>query len=158
MSELFECRDLRCPYHLAQGYLTESLKKLAATGRPTVITLSVPPAAGVALKKDVAVTFAPGTDPMHFDQPWRVHWTPEGGGPYPDFDGELTVRAAEDYTTATLELRGTYKPPGGVAGQAFDWIAGSHLASATAQQLLAELAGEMEQRYRQAEAEKHTSV
>ena len=83
---------------------------------------------------------------------------PAGRRAYPDFDGELTVRAADDYTTAILELRGQYRPPGGPAGAAFDLVAGSRIAAATAQQLLKEVGQELETRYRRDEEEKHTSV
>jgi hypothetical protein len=157
MAELNETRDLQCPYHLAQGYLFQSLSGRAASGEATTLTLSVP-LPGVALRKDVAVTFGKGTDPMHFDQPWSVRWTPVGGGPYPDFDGELTVRAGEDYTAAVLELKGTYRPPGGVAGAAFDAVAGGRIAAATAQHLLEDVGNEMEARYRREEAEKRSRV
>ena len=40
----------------------------------------------------VAVTSA--EDPTHFDQPWQLHWEPESG-PYPTFDGTLTIHADE---------------------------------------------------------------
>jgi hypothetical protein len=157
MSELNESRDVQCPYHLAQRYLAESLKGRAEARTASVTTLSMK-LSGLTLQKNVIVTFGAGTDPMHFDQPWQVHWTPEGGGLYPDFDGELTVRSGEDYTSAILELRGHYEPPGGLAGAAFDMVAGSQIAKATAAHLLAEIAGEMEQRYRRDEDAKHTRV
>ena len=61
------------------------------------------------LVKNVTVSFGAATDPMHFDQPWRIHWKPQAG-PYPEFDGELTVRADETYKSALLELAGSYRP------------------------------------------------
>ena len=95
---------------------------------------------------------------MHLDEPWKVHWTPKDGGPYPDFDGELTVRADEEYDTCVLELRGNYRPPGGVAGKAFDAIVGSRIASATAHELLNSIAREVQQRYERQEAAKRSST
>jgi hypothetical protein len=83
---------------------------------------------------------------MHFDEPWHIHWKPQAG-PYPEFDGELTVRADETYESARLELTGSYRPPGGALGAAFDWAAGSRIASATAGALLARLGDEMKSRY-----------
>lgn len=101
------------------------------------------------------VTFGAATDPMHFDQPWRIHWKPDGG-PYPEFDGELTVRADETYATSQLELKGSYEPPGGTLGAAFDWALGSRIASRTAQALLLRIGGEMESHYQRDEAAKAT--
>ncbi|MHB8433987.1 MAG: hypothetical protein ACYDCA_10395 [Candidatus Tyrphobacter sp.] len=84
---------------------------------------------------------------MHFDQPWKIHWEPAGGGPYPEFDGELTVRADEDYPTSILELIGTYKPPMGLVGVVFDAIAGARIAEATAHELLKNIGQVMEAQY-----------
>jgi hypothetical protein len=156
MSDLHEKAFVKCPYHLAQGYLEEDMRERAALPASRTITLRVPLGGG-DLAKDVSVTVGPGVDPMHFDQPWKIHWTPKGGGPYPDFDGELTVRADENYTSAFLELRGTYRPPGGPLGAAFDHVAGAHIATATAKALLAELARNMEARYHRDEQAKQTS-
>jgi hypothetical protein len=105
------------------------------------------------LSKAVTVTFGAAVDPMHFDQPWRIHWTPESGL-YPQFEGELTVRADETYETSRLELRGSYSPPGGIAGAAFDWVVGARIASATARALLAHIGDEMETRYQHDEKAK----
>ena len=87
----------------------------AEAGRPGTMTLHLP-LAGADVSKNVVVMMTPGSDPMHMEQPWHVRWSPEGGGPYPDFDGELTVRADEDWNSSLLELRGVYIPPGGAFG------------------------------------------
>jgi hypothetical protein len=109
------------------------------------------------LSKGVTVTFGSAVDPMHFDQPWRIHWKPQGG-PYPEFEGELTVRADETYETSRLELRGSYRPPGGIIGAAFDFVAGGRIASATAQALLRRLGNEMVKRYQHDEQAKRDST
>lgn len=141
----------RCPYSSARNFLESDM--LAEPGRPRLLRLEVP-LAGVRVAKNVAVTIAPGTDPMHLDQPWQVRWSPEGGGPYPDFDGELTVRADEDWNSSLLELRGTYAPPGGALGTLFDRALGNRIASATAQSLLRNVADSLESRYRAQEESK----
>ena len=76
------------------------------------LTISVP---GLELVKDVLVTFGPSVDPMHFDQPWHIHWKPQAG-PYPEFDGELTVRADETYESALPRVDGLVSPAGRCAG------------------------------------------
>jgi hypothetical protein len=156
MTHLSERRVVHCPYHLAQRYLADEAGGLAASGKESQITLTVS-VPGLELVKDVLVTFAAAADPMHFDQPWRIHWKPKAG-PYPEFDGELTVRADETYKSSLLELAGSYRPPAGALGSAFDWAAGSRIASASARALLASVAGEMEARYQTDERSKQSST
>jgi hypothetical protein len=153
MAQLSESVFVNCPYRRAREYLAAGVGQRIGSGGGLTLRL---PIAGIELKKDVIVTFSAGVDPMHMDQPWRVHWTPEGGGPYPDFDGELTVRADDDYTTSILELTGEYSPPGGALGQAFDFVVGSRVATATAQALLGTVRDDFVSRYQAEEAEKKT--
>jgi len=145
MAELLERRIVACPYHLAQRYLADSVGPAAASGQPgaLALTLAVP---GGELVKEVMVTYAVAVDPMAFDRPWHIHWAPKAG-PYPQFEGELTVRADETYASSQLELRGTYQPPGGALGAAFDLAVGGKIAAATAAALLERIGGEMEARY-----------
>lgn len=152
MSELSETRVVNCPYNLAQRYLAASVGPQATSGAASKLTLTAP-LLGIDLAKDVVVTFGPAVDPMHFDQPWRVHWTAQDAR-YPDFEGELTVRADETYETSLLELRGKYRPPGGVLGAAFDRVAGGRIASATARALIKRVGDEMEGYYRSDEQAK----
>lgn len=158
MSTLFHRRYLACPYDRARRELEETLQELATTGRPVMQRLRVPlPSAdggGPSLEKDAIVTYGVGQDPLHFDQPWTVRWTPADGGPFPEFDGTLTVRADEDYTTCALELRGTYEPPLGIPGAMFDSVLGSRIASATAREFLKEIGTRIEDRYHREEAAK----
>ena len=156
MSELLERRVVGCPYTLAQRYLAESVAAQAASGEPSRLdlTLTVP---GGELVKQVIVTYGAAVDPMAFDQPWRIHWTPEAG-PYPQFEGLLTVRADETYQAAQLELEGSYLPPGGALGAAFDWAVGGRIASATAQALLERIGAEMESHYARDERAKERSA
>jgi hypothetical protein len=85
MSELLETHIVRCPYHLAQLYLAHDVSERAESGEQGVLTLTAP-GPGMELSKAVTVTFGSAIDPMHFDQPWRIHWKPQSG-PYPEFEG-----------------------------------------------------------------------
>lgn len=158
MTHLNESEFLDCPYHRARHYLAETLQSASETGAAQTLRLRVPIAGGSSggPEKDVLVTYGRGADPMHFDEPWSVRWEPLGGGPYPTFTGEITVRADERYETCILELRGSYEPPLGAAGKAFDAIIGSHAAAATARALLQDIGGRMVSRYRSEESEKAT--
>lgn len=144
MSKLSETIVVACPYHLAKQYLADVLR--TSREKPDAMTVGIP-FGGLDVSKQVEFTTSEGADPMHFDQPWKLHWSPAGGGPYPDFDGELTVRADEDYTSCLLELQGAYRPPGGLAGEAFDTVAGRKIASATARALLEKVGAELVERY-----------
>ena len=67
-----------------------------------------------------------------------VSWAPKDGGPYPAFTGILSV--AEDAAGwSRIEIDGTYSPPFGIAGAAFDAAIGHRIAQGTATELLGEL-------------------
>jgi hypothetical protein len=142
-----------CPYHFARTCLEEILRPLAASGQERVILLSVP-VGDRSVAKEVNTEFSVAVDPRHFDEPWAVHWEPKGGGPYPTFDGTLTVRADETYDKSWLELEGQYKPPLGVAGAVFDAVIGKRIAELTAKGLLERIGSSLVARYQAQEAEK----
>jgi hypothetical protein len=79
---------------------------------------------------------------------YTVHWEAEDGGPYPSFDGELTVDADENFNGFWIVLTGAYIPPGGTAGQLFDLAVGNRIAKNTARGLLREIRVEIEAHYR----------
>lgn len=155
MSTLQERLVVACPYVRAREYLSDTLSEPANQHREERLPLTAQvehlPA---QFEKNVVVRYSAGRDPMHFDEPWHVSWSPEGGGPYPDFSGELTVRADEGYGSSVLELTGTYTPPLGAAGKVFDAAVGRKIASVTAQNLLASIAAQMVERYEREEAAK----
>ena len=158
MTTLLQRYYLHCPYGRARIHLDTVLRDLATTGEQQVIRLRVPidlnGSSSTGLQKDVIVQYGKGTDPLHFDQPWTVRWTPHEGGPYPDFDGTLTVRADEDFNSCILELQGNYEPPLGFVGAAFDAVLGSRIASATAREFLRRIGRDIETSYRNEEHEK----
>jgi len=67
-----------------------------------------------------------------------VSWTPKDGGPYPAFNGTLSV-AQDAVGWSRIEIDGTYRPPFGIAGAAFDAVLGHRIAQDTAAELLAEI-------------------
>ena len=155
MTNIDETRYVRCPYAQARDYLHESLQPASQSKLPQTVRLTATvPATGIELAKQVRVEYAPATDAMHFDEPWSVRWTPDGGV-YPSFEGQLTVRADESYVCCTLELEGKYAPPGGAVGRAFDAALGKKIAQETAQNLLSAIGFEFEARYNNEEAAKH---
>lgn len=143
VTHIYERLFLKCPYVRAREYLREALEASAA-----VKAVETVPTA----EKNMLVRYERGRDRLHFDEPWNVYWTPEDGGPYPDFSGEISVRVDESYCGAVLEITGDYAPPFGAVGRAFDMMIGSKIASGTAQMLLRHIAEQMEERYRSEEA------
>ena len=156
MSEIHEHRFLNCPYNRAREILADAVADAVDTGTGRTIRLTLPVPGG-EVTKDVVVEVKRGTDPTHFDQPWMLHWDPVGGI-YPSFDGTLTVQAEDTYRTSRLALDGSYTPPGGAPGAAFDAVVGSRIAAATAQELLRRIGDALEQRYRTEEAAKTASA
>jgi hypothetical protein len=73
-----------------------------------------------------------------------VTWAPERSGPYPTFTGDLAIESADDYNSFYLVLNGTYEPPLGAVGAAFDAVVGHRIAENTARNLLAVIADSIE--------------
>ena len=144
MSALHQQRSLRVPYRAAREALHAKLAPLAASARSARIELRAP-LVTMKATHDVEAIFELAEDPLRFDEVWRVCWHPYGGGPYPDFEGVLAVRSC-DGGGCTLELDGQYEPPLGQFGRVFDAVLGARIASATARELLADLAEEIEER------------
>lgn len=154
MTTIEERHFARCPYVRARAYLHESLQPASQSKLPQTLRLTATvPSMGLEFAKAVSIEYAHSADPMAFDEPWRVRWTPQGGV-YPSFDGELAVRADESYRNCILELRGTYVPPAGAVGRVFDAAIGKKIAEDTARNLLAEIAEVFEARYHAEEAAK----
>ncbi len=152
MSKLHESLVVECPYDFARHDLAARVASAAACGEDLPLSLTAP-LPGIELSKTVAVTYSTARDPKRSDQPWHIHWKADSGA-YPQFDGELTVRAGETASKARLELHGSYSPPGGALGKAFDVAAGSRIASETAKVFLRRLGDDIEAHYRQHEEAK----
>lgn len=90
------------------------------------------------------VSLQPAHRPEDMTPRYRVHWEAEGGGPFPVYDGELTIGADNDYNAFWLVLGGAYAPPGGAAGQLFDAVFGHRIAVSSARGLLTDMRAEIE--------------
>jgi hypothetical protein len=97
------------------------------------------PVADLALRREVIATLIPravgaSTSETHIAR-YDLGWEADKGGPYPAFAGTLTVAPGGD-ERSTLELAGSYQPPAGIIGQAFDAAMGRRIATATLRALL----------------------
>ena len=63
-------------------------------------------------------------------------WGPCEGGPYLTFKGEIEVAAGAGRDASIIVLSGSYIPPLGIAGQAFEFIVGRRIAMAIAKDVL----------------------
>jgi hypothetical protein len=120
-----------------------------ATGHDAQVTLH----AG-EIARDARVTLEPAHRPGDMTPRYSVHWRDAADGPYPHFEGTLTVAGDEDYSAFWLSLEGQYTPPGGIGGQIFDAVVGKRIAESTAGSLLAEIRDEIETQFNAEEARK----
>jgi hypothetical protein len=133
---------LHCPRPKVLAYLSEGLS-VAAPGTPRRLELrSHIPSTPIEFAKCVLIECELQDGPS-----WIVRWTPEPGGIYPVFDGRLSVGEDLEDRRTVLHLHGTYQPPLGTAGAAFDKALGHRLSYETATEFLMDLAAEMRARY-----------
>lgn len=137
MTTVFEVLRLASDYASARAALRAHVERAMAL-QPYRMPLHLE-VGRAALHKVVLVTFSRDANGTHFDEVWAIRWTPEHGGPFPDFRGYLSVQYASD-GRAQLEIRGEYAPPLGALGRGFDLIAGQRIASLTCRNVLADFA------------------
>ncbi len=109
---------------------------------------------GVRLERTAIATIVPIHRPGQIMPHYGVTWAPERNGPYPTLHGDLAIENADDYNAFYLVLTGTYEPPLGVVGAAFDAAIGHRIAAATARNLLATIADSIEADFTAAETSK----
>jgi hypothetical protein len=155
MASILEHRNVNVPLVRAAGYLRRYVREIFATHKG-LLTLSVASptrrnGSRVELQEDVIVDFAKMVHLKLLTGETAVVWRPvHGGGMIPSFTGRLSFAAAESAESCQLSLDGTYTPPLGVVGAAFDVVFGHAIARATAQRLLKSIAQDVEIMHRDA--------
>ncbi|MFY9778999.1 MAG: hypothetical protein WAJ85_00640 [Candidatus Baltobacteraceae bacterium] len=158
MSTLSERTRVEVPAAQSQARLAEYFHTLAGRRNGTVrLSLSLPVTfpglvIPLSLQRTVVATLTPFRLPGDVAPRREVHWAPLRPGPFPSFRGELTVEAAEDGRAFWLELEGTYEPPIGLIGEAFDAVVGHNIARVTALNLLGRIKASLEDAARADEA------
>ena len=143
MTAIAERELVRAPLASANAFVQEYVAAhRAPKGNGARIILQAGEVAQAAL-----ITVDPAHRPEDMTPRYKVRWEAEAGGPYPVFDGELTIGSDVDYNAFWLVLDGDYAPPGGIAGQVFDAVIGRRIATACARGLLAEMRGDIEARF-----------
>lgn len=100
---------------------------------------------GLTLEKRVLVhlRFDAGSGTDHA---LTIEWKPLGRGPLPSFRGTLAATPRTE-ATCSLAVAGSYTPPGGIAGMAFDRVIGGRIANATIDALLQQFKDSIEADY-----------
>lgn len=93
----------------------------------------------LAVEREVNFQIEKRRDAENINEEIGIAWAPAGGGPYPSFSGRLIVWSEDDPKQSFIELDGTYEPPLGVAGEAFDETVGHLIAQRTAHEFLLSL-------------------
>ena len=142
MSHVAENVVVDCPASEATTYVIGFLEELGARDDEGAVLAPSVPVGDAKIDREVVAKLTsskvtPGLTVMGFS------WRPKGGGPYPTFEGNLTLTELTALTSQ-LTLSGEYGPPGGLAGAAFDAILGHRLASASLRALLATLKSAIE--------------
>jgi hypothetical protein len=162
MSTLSERVLVAVPAAQSQARLAEYLHALDGRRNGTVrISLSLPVtfpglAIPLSLQRTVVATLSPFRLPGEIAPRREVRWAPLRPGPFPAFRGELTVEPAEEGRAFWLVLDGTYEPPIGLIGEAFDAIVGRNIARATALDLLGRMKASLEKTARGDKADAET--
>lgn len=108
---------------------------IVATLHLDLSTLGIPGAP--AIGHDVHMQFAPELDKT--GPHYRIAWHPVPSGPYPSFHGTMRLVPKRDTRMTTLEVSGSYEPPLGVLGAAFDRVIGRRIAAATLRAFVLEI-------------------
>ena len=102
------------------------------------------PTRGLSIDREVRVEARRTRGEASLNDLMLINWMPEGTAVFPTFEGILVVRPQRERNSSSIELDGTYTPPFGAAGQAFDAAIGHRIAQSTARELLKDLKAAIE--------------
>jgi hypothetical protein len=157
MTTLHLSRPVACVVGQAPQYLDRFFAE-HAKGDAAVLALRapfvIPGLPEMTLTRDSVVRIARANHRGEMIARYDVSWQPSGGGPFPSFTGSLSIPNAEDYENCFLQLDGSYEPPLGKLGAAFDAVVGHAVAESTGRDLLERIGTYLEQSCRATEAAK----
>lgn len=137
---------VRCPTKAIGALIEPALAKLTSGG---TLTLRVPSEIvgvrdAVGLEQTVRFHVLHARDAANLNDVLVIGWEPRGTQLTPEFHGILSYDADVDASSSLLTLSGTYTPPGGAIGEAFDAALGFWIARATVHDLLRRIARQIE--------------
>ncbi len=144
-------RTCNCPFSVAESYAVDYLEQAEKGGRQAI--LRVPLFRGwPALQRRVQPSFGLAIDLVEEGRRHdeiRLRWS-SGSKLFPNFRGTVRFRIEQTFTRVLVD--GSYAPPLGRFGAAFDRWIGRHLAKRTLDDLAARIARALEKREREWEA------
>lgn len=143
MAELHLARSAACPVARAPAFVESFFSEQSPDGAPVLIALRAPVVLPglpeLTLTRDcvVRIAAAPGAEApaARYD----VVWESAAGGPFPRFEGRLTL-TDDDAGGTLVALDGSYEPPLGPLGSAFDTVIGHAIAESTGNDLVERIA------------------
>ena len=136
-------RFCACPFSMAESYVVDYLVQ-AEKGGPEAL-LRVPlRGAWPALRRRVRLSFGIAIDLVDEGRPHdeiRLRWT-SGSRLFPNFRGTVQFRIEQTFTRLLID--GSYTPPLGRIGVAFDRWIGQHIAARTIGDLAGRIARTLE--------------
>lgn len=145
------CVSGQAPQHLERWFAEHAKGNLCVLALRAPIAL--PGLPELALGRDCVIHVVRAV-PASMIQQYAVRWESANGGPFPQFRGTLSILNDEDYGSCFLALDGTYRPPLGRPGVAFDLAIGHTIAESCGNDLLERIGTYIEQSYRGVESAK----
>lgn len=157
MAKVHERLYVDAPFTQTLGALEARLG--ITDGRPGTsrLTLVLPISEHHDIVRTVDARSARKIDTSGYTSRFQIAWqagATSRGLPTPGFTGDLVLSAGEDYAESLLQIEGSYDPPGGLAGRAFDEAVGRRIAHATLAALLAGIGDELRADHLRLEAAK----
>jgi hypothetical protein len=148
MSDISERLVVHCPDHEASRHLAEFIAHHRDADGKVRIALRLPIGLFAdrrsLLERRVIATLYPLRSISDPHPTYSVTWSPQGGGPLPDFAGALAVEKSPADECFVLVVSGHYDPPFGPVGAMFDVALGRRIAHASARDLLRSIADYVE--------------
>jgi len=157
MSAVKERIAIEAPYTQAAVAFERRLGLARGSQRgECVLTLTLPISEDRELARVVTAQTERVAGAANYSSRYRIRWEAgtSRGIPTPGFEGTLSLGAGEDYSETTIHLEGTYEPPGGAVGRAFDELIGRRFAHATLTALLSGVGEELRAEHERIESEK----
>lgn len=150
-------RPVVCPISEAPVFLERFFDAYAVDGTAVLalrVPIVLPGLPLMMLARDCVVSLTRVHERGSMTVSYAVDWAAVAGGPFPQFHGTISVPNAEDYEHCFVALDGTYKPPLGRLGEAFDRTIGRAIAESTGRDLLERIGDFIEQSARDVEKAK----
>lgn len=143
MTAVHQVVDLRCPASAAPEYVVACYHRRQQRNGRAVFTIGLP-LSDVLVQREVEAQFLQLGSAT--GDAFQVSWEAAGGGPYPKFTGTIAFHHGKT-ESCTMQLRGSYEPPGGLLGKAFDAAVGQRIAERSIETFLQTMKREIEGAY-----------